>query len=171
MSDNFAAYQHGGGYDPRVIANYLLDWGEIHKIDITQMKLLKLFYFCYGYYLLEKSRPLTKNDFEAWEYGPVSRSLRKEFGKFRAQKISTRAFITDIFTGEKMLADPAVVTPSDRVFLDNILDIYGKYSGTQLSNLTHEKGSPWDVIWNGHEKRARIGLRITDSDILHHFNH
>ena len=171
MSYNVKNDKNTGGYDPRVIANYLLDWGERQNIDITQMKLLKLFYFCYGYYLLEKSRPLTKNDFEAWEYGPVSRSLRKEFGQFKARKITSRAFITDIFTGESRLADPTMVTSNDRTFLNNILEIYGKYSGPHLSNLTHEKGSPWDIIWNGREKRARIGLRITDTDILNHFNH
>ena len=156
-------------YDPRVVANYLLKWGQDNDIKITQLKLLKLFYFCYGWYLIQNKRPLTKNDFEAWQHGPVSRCIRKEFSQFKSAPITKLAFIRNPYSGDCFYADPSNIANTDIYFLDSILALYGKYSGTELSNLSHEEGSPWDIIWNGKDKKARIGLRISDQDIMTHF--
>jgi len=156
-------------YDPRVVANFLLEWGKANEVKITQLKLLKLYYYCYGWYLTEKKKPLAKNDFEAWKYGPVSRKLRKAFEKSKDKPISELATITDYYTGEKQIADPNFLSKTDQLFLEGILRIYGNISAVKLSDMTHEKDSPWDRVWNGKTKRARIGLRISDEDIESHF--
>lgn len=157
------------GYHPKVIANYLLDFEESKKLPITQLKLLKLYYFVYACYLTEKKKPLAKNDIEAWKYGPVSRSLRKEFSKYGSKPIKSRALIFDIYTGEKTLACTNQIKKSDRMFIDGVLKIYDKYTGSELLNLTHEEGSPWDIVWNGKDGRARLGMRIKDKEIIEHF--
>ena len=54
-------------YDGREVANYLLDLADSKKLTLTQISLLKLIYFCHGWYLFYKERPLVKNEFEAWE--------------------------------------------------------------------------------------------------------
>lgn len=157
-------------YDPRVIANYLLNRAEMLNEELTQLKLLKLYYFSYACYLIEKKKPLAKNDIEAWKLGPVSRSIRKEFSNFGAKPITSRACTFNIYTGETEYACPSIIHPDDRRFIDGVLDIYGKHIGTELSDISHEEGSPWDVIWNGKDNRARLSLRIKDIDIIKHFD-
>ena len=43
-----------------------------------------------------------------------------------------------------------------RHFLSVIYNIYGGYSAIQLSNMTHESGSPWDRV------RAEYSGKIPD---------
>jgi uncharacterized phage-associated protein len=45
-------------------------------------------------------------------------------------------------------------------FLSNIFDYYSTFHAFALSDLTHEKGGPWDTVWNEAEKRAVPGMII-----------
>ncbi len=42
------------------------------------------------------------------------------------------------------LDDEPGLAPFTKQLLDKIWDTYGRYSAIQLSNMTHEPGSPWD---------------------------
>ena len=156
-------------YDAREVANYLLDYAEGNKVSLTQISLLKLIYFCHGWYLFYKHRPLIKNEFEAWENGPVVRVVRDAFKHHGKNKITSRADKFDLFTGEISLAVPSF-TEDDRHFIEQIFRTYQGLGPWELRDLTHEPGSPWDTLWNSENLIARFGLRIRDSEILQHFS-
>ena len=58
-------------YDPRSIANLLLDEADRLAINITNLSLQKLLYFAHGLSLIEDGKPLVSGYFEAWQHGPV----------------------------------------------------------------------------------------------------
>lgn len=155
-------------YDARAVANFILDHQKSKSRETTQLQLLKLIYFAHGWYLAMYNRPLIRNEFEAWEYGPVIRCIRECFKEHRDKPITTRAYQLDIFTGQQSIVPP-ILEETDAHFIIAVCTEYSGHTGWQLSNMTHEPGSPWDLIWNSSTPVARVGLRIKDVDIRTHF--
>ena len=120
-------------YDPKCIANLFLDLAERDGKSLTPMKLQKLVYFAHGWHLAITGKPLLDEVVEAWEYGPVISSLYREFKEFGPEKITRRARCAETIETEAFA----------RKLVERIWDIYGDYTGIQLSNLTHENDSPW----------------------------
>lgn len=56
-------------YDPRALANFMLDEAERNGLALTNLASQKLLYFAHGMFLNETKRPLVKGFFEAWQYG------------------------------------------------------------------------------------------------------
>jgi uncharacterized phage-associated protein len=156
-------------YDAREIANYLLDHADAKGVSLSQISLLKLVYFCHGWYLFFKRQPLVKNEFEAWENGPVVRVVRDAFKHHGKQKITSRAAKFDLFSGESWEIVPAL-NFDDQRFVEDIFGAYQGYGPWELRDLTHERGSPWDKLWNSDKVIARFGMRIRDAEILEHFS-
>jgi uncharacterized phage-associated protein len=156
-------------YDAREIANYLLDYAETKKVSLSQISLLKLIYFCHGWYLFYKHRPLIRNEFEAWENGPVVRVVRDAFKQHGKYKITSRAERFDLFTGEVFKVVPDL-TLDDQQFVEKIFETYQGFGPWELRDLTHQQGSPWDKLWNSDRAVARFGMRIRDEEILEHFS-
>lgn len=135
---------------------------------LTQLSLYKITYFAHGWYLVETGEPLIAQDFEAWRLGPVVKVLRDEFSKFHDNPITLRAQKLDIFTGIRSLVSPEL-NPSDANFVSDIFDAYHIHDAWKLSEMTHETGSPWDLLWNAKEPTGRLGLRMRNADIKVHF--
>lgn len=155
-------------YDARAIANLLLDVAESRRLQLTQLSLLKLLYFAHGWHLARTGMPLVKQAFEAWEYGPVIKVIRDEFKSFGKNPITTRAYKFDPYKNQKTLVEPIILS-SDEDFVREIFEAYHVYDAWRLSDMTHEKGSPWDLIWNASEPMGRFALRIRNEDIKQHF--
>lgn len=155
-------------YDARMIANYLLDLSDSRGHPLSQAALLKILYFCHGWYLLWRKQRLSANDFEAWEYGPVVRVVRDSFKNYGRNPIRSRAKKFNVISGE-FEEIPNIITMDDREFICKIFYYYSTFSTPQLIEMTHEKGSPWDRLWNTNHAVARLGLRIKDEEILAHF--
>lgn len=156
-------------YDARAVANFLLDHAEEHGVELTQVSLLKLLYFSHGWFLSVYDRSLISNDFEAWKYGPVVKVVRDAFKAFRGNPIKSRAEKFDVFSGNRALVRPDL-EPSDREFIIRVFQSYQNFDAWQLSEMTHEAGSPWDRIWNATSPVGRIGLRIRNDEIKAHFD-
>lgn len=168
MSTHDGSIAYSAPYDGRVIANYILDLADEKRLDLTQMQLLKIVYFAHGWYLSSEGKPLIKQQFEAWKYGPVVRVIRDAFKDFGIRKITSRAEKLDIYTGE-LQPLPKLENNYDLVFIKAVFDSYCTYDGWQLSDLTHEVGSPWDKIWNSNIPVGRLALRIDENEIRKHF--
>lgn len=88
-------------YNPISIANFFLRMASKNDMLIGHMKLQKLVYFAHGYYLaatkaLEgEARPLIDEYFEAWPYGPVSRTIYEEFKDAGRNPIKKPGFVYD----------------------------------------------------------------------------
>lgn len=142
-------------YDAAAVANYFLLLAEKQGKDLDPMKLQKLVYFAHGWYLALRKEPLIKDRVEAWEYGPVIPSLYHQFKVFGNGTIKNRALVTKFDAGMFRLKTPSVDEQGDtetniyaKSLLDRIWEVYGGLTAIQLSNMTHEPGSPWEITWN-----------------------
>jgi uncharacterized phage-associated protein len=154
--------------DARAVANYILDCACQRGIPITAMTLLKVLYFSHAWHLVKYERPLVAQPFEAWKHGPVNRvvyeqikhcnrrPIVKRFTSFDAKSCS---FIETGYSFDHELS----------TFLLNIFDYYTKFDPFELSDLTHERGSPWEIVWQRAEKKAVPGMIIPDTLILQWF--
>lgn len=155
-------------HDARAIANFFLDHADSMGHPLTIMSLLKLIYFAHGWHLARFGRPLVKNHFEAWQYGPVIRSVYESFHGAGDDPITTRAYKFDPLTGTSSLAD-CELDRSERVFLSQIFGAYAHFPAFNLSDITHEPGSPWDEIWVRSGREVNPGMRISNESIKSHF--
>jgi uncharacterized phage-associated protein len=152
-------------YTPQHVANYFLDRADREGRAITQMQLQKLVYIAYGWALALKGERLFDEPIEAWEHGPVIRSLYDEFKRFGKGAIQGRA--TE-FNLENFDTSEPRVPESDKdtfLILDKVWAAYHRFSGWQLRQKTHEPDTPWSVTYDP-GKRDKI---IPDEVIRPHF--
>src|SRR4051812_44914064 len=125
------------------VANFFIEKAIAGEcFDLTQMKLQKLVYYAHGWHLGLSGDPLFLEPVQAWTYGPVIYSLRKEFGEFGANPIDRKArgikwdggTLTDF---DFELEDSERMTP----FLQKIWHVYRGLSAVQLTNMTHAPGT------------------------------
>lgn len=159
-----------GPYDPRGIANLLLDIADADGVAITNLALQKLIYFAHGIHLMQTKQPLVSGYFEAWQYGPVHPSVYRAFREAGSAAIKTRARGKDALTGrDRDLGKPD--DPGVQRLIRDVVHHYGKMSPGRLVDLAHAKGSPWDVVVDKSRTDIAFGMRIPDSIIAVRFRH
>ncbi|MDY6226980.1 MAG: DUF4065 domain-containing protein [Clostridium sp.] len=124
---------------PEDIAKYILTKGEFDKLQLQ-----KLVFLVYSQYALKYDKPLFKEKFEAWEYGPVMRKLYYKLDRYKKEKIQ----FEDIdFEKLKLKLKFSKVADIKEVLecIDSIILKYGSKNGGELIDITHVKGSPWDI--------------------------
>lgn len=155
-------------YDARAIANFILDRADEDGATLTQLSLLKIIYFAHGWYLAEKGHPLVSQPIEAWQYGPVIKVVRDAFKESGKKPIRSRASRLVLKTGEFEYVEPTLADDA-AAFVKMIYRSYQHFDGWTLSEITHEKGSPWYNVWNPPVAVGRLGLRIKNEEIRDHF--
>ncbi|MEQ3670401.1 MAG: type II toxin-antitoxin system antitoxin SocA domain-containing protein [Pseudophaeobacter sp.] len=155
-------------YDARVIANEVLKAAWEDGYDITQIDLQKICYFLNGHHLIEHDQPMIASTFEAWDYGPVQRSLYNQFKKFGSQPITELATAFDPIR-RKPKELPQVKTNSVRATIATHLSKYLGIPSFELVEMTHKPETPWSRTRSDAQTSANIGLRITNSMIAEHF--
>lgn len=131
------------------VADYII-WKSVDDSSppLNLLKLQKLAYYAQAWHLAINGRPIAPGArFEAWVHGPVSRDLYNRFTSSMLYELVTMSNVTPGF-------DPTKLDANEREFLDAIMDEYGKFSGSQLEELTHRE-EPW--------KRARGALGPTEA--------
>jgi uncharacterized phage-associated protein len=126
------------GFSAKTVANYLLDLAWRDGVPIDPLKLQKLIYLAHGWSLVLLRRPLIKEPFEAWNYGPVVPSLYKAFQRFGASPI------TELAPKEPM-ENHYGLDDRTKSLLDSVWGTYKKLNAIQLSMFTHEPGYAWDL--------------------------
>lgn len=101
------------------------------------MQLIKLVYLCHGWMLGICGRPLTADGVEAWRYGPVPPEVYFKYKAFRGDPID----YSESSDSENLFND------EQRALIEEVLSVYGKFEGWELSSLTHTPGSPWDQVY------------------------
>jgi uncharacterized phage-associated protein len=147
-------------YDPRAIANYLLDRASAEKSPLTPMKIQKLVYYAHGWHLAIKDQPLINEQVEAWTFGPVIPSLYRTFRAFGDQPILPLSqpgaeWVVPSYppysTLSPTIEDDPRRAPFTKALLDKIWEVYGGYTAAQLSNATHAAGTPWDRVFHRYQ--------------------
>ena len=143
-------------HDPRAIANEFLKLNG--NRGYNQMWLQKLVYIAHGWNLAINDAPLVSGRIEAWDGGPVMRPIWdhiRDFGR-NADGLFGR---TPEHTYEAELSD------SEKAVIEHVWKRYGGYTGQQLSDMTHQEGTPWSNAYFGRGRNARL----LDDDIKQHF--
>ena len=115
---------------------------------LNLLKLQKLAYYAQAWHLALRGTPIVPGaKFEAWVHGPVSRDLYNRFMSSMLYEVVTMENMTRGF-------NPDALDSGEREVLDAVMEEYGKFSGSQLEELTHRE-DPW--------KKARGNLGPTDA--------
>ena len=143
-------------HDARAIANEFL---KLNGGPMNQMKLQKLVYMAHGWNLAIRNEPLVSGRFEAWDGGPVMRSIWnhiRDFGFSTVNGLLGRSV-------DKPFEES--LTPEERGIIEHVWNKYGGFTGLQLSQMTHQPGTPWTNTYFG-EGRNRP---LSNDDIKQHF--
>lgn len=124
------------------IADYLLKKAKEEREGIDPMKLLKLTYIAHGYNLGFFDKPLFSNQVQAWKYGSVIPDLYhviKRFGNGYVDKDTVSLYKEKNVDGDQ------------KKLLDFVWNAYKPLSGLQLSELTHQKDTPWEKTYKSYD--------------------
>ena len=129
-------------YNSLVISNFFIKKGMDTGVSVTPMKLLKLVYLSHGWHMGYFDNSLISDAVEAWKYGPVIPRVYAQVKGYRANYIYSMIDINS----DGLISDNEISTTGKiPEFLDAIWDHYKIFSGLELSTITHEKDSPWDI--------------------------
>jgi len=153
--------------DGREVANFILDYADENGIPVTNLGLQKITYFCHVWFLVSTNKPLIKQNFEAWEFGPVLPYLYRVFNRFGEKKITTRATKLDHKTGNNVIARIDIDKTEEKL-LEGIVSFYSRLSVNQLVEQSHITGGPWHEVWH-HIGKVNPGMQISNQDILNFY--
>lgn len=139
-------------HSARSVADFLLERAEEQGKRLTPMQVIKLVYLCHGWMLALYDRPLIDEKVQAWQYGPVIKTLYDAVRMFKSSPVHGPLSVG----GEEF--DPEEIS-----IMDQVLNLYGQFSGTQLSALTHAPGTPWSIIWNDMGRNSVIPNQVIAS--------
>ncbi|WP_303996262.1 Panacea domain-containing protein [Desulfovibrio piger] len=155
------------------VANAIIKIANDAKKPPTQMKLQKLLYFAHGWFLALYGKPLLDETFQAWKYGPVVPSVYHEFKDYGVLPIENEGKSLSIISDPSgihfgweapKLKDVLTVQP----FLKKIWDVFGKFTGNQLSAMTHEPDTPWTLARSGKPEDEK-NIEISNEAISRYF--
>ena len=139
---------------------------------LTQMQLQKLVYIAHGWCLALTGEPLTADQPEAWDFGPVYRDLYDHTKYFGSGKINRRLTPADdnavnFFLGtrgESPSPYVASLNESERSIIEHVWGRYGTLTGGRLSAMTHKPNTPWSQTFkNGAGKSRTIDNAVIKS--------
>ena len=131
------------------VARHILHKAQEKGFRLDPMQLQKMLYFSHGWMLGLCERPLFSEPVEAWPYGPVVESVYHEFKAYGSG---------DLPDSEARQCDG--LDESINKIIDQVISIYGKYSGPILSGMTHEKESPWEQTYKSGYRSVSISNAV-----------
>lgn len=126
------------------VANYFIQKSFDTGQPLSPMKLLKLVYIAHGWHRGYFGTNLINDAVEAWQYGPVIPDLYRDIKHYGRRTIDAAI---DGYLPLELYPQGALPNERTLALLDNVWRAYGDKDGLQLSALTHQPGTPWDIIW------------------------
>jgi len=123
---------------------------------ITNLDLHKLLYIANMLYIGANNHPLIREQFEAWDYGPVVPSLYQDFKKFGSEKI------WDYFDSKIELAEDQ----EEYQISSKVSEHFSKFKASELVSITHRRGGAWQKSYRPNIKN----IKISNKDILNEYN-
>lgn len=126
------------------------------------MKLQKLTYMSYGWWLAYFDEPFLNEQPQVWQHGPVFKSLYHALSTFGWRPIRT-------VQNDNFSTDAPRVGDDDHQIQNLVKWVwnrYGSQDATWLSEKTHERGTPWEVTVRQNGRQNDGGFLIPrDLDI------
>ena len=142
-------------YSPAAIANAFVNYAG-HPLP--QMKLQKLTYIADGWNLAIAGVPLVNTQPEAWDNGPVFRSI---WNRVRDLGVTAAGKVRD-YDGS---VPEVVLTADEAAVVRHVWNKYGSKSAYELSAMTHQPNTPWTRAYYGGGRNSRI----TNEDVRSHY--
>jgi uncharacterized phage-associated protein len=151
-------------YSPLAIANtFVAKYGG--SDDLSHMKLQKLVFYAYGWWLAYHDEPLVAEGPEVWKFGPVFSSLYSALAQNGMSPIDEPKRAVPI--------GKAPIVPDDAEeaidLIDWVWDRYGSCTAGQLSEMTHKPGTPWQVEAAARQYKVPRSHKIPDEIIKDYF--
>lgn len=118
-------------YNVLLVAQYIIKYCNEHNIPVSNLKLQKLLYFVQAEFLVSKGMPCFPDDFEAWDFGPVSPSVYRKYKIYGSSNIP--------YTGNTLFG---TIAPKDQEVINSIISSCANFSASQLVEITHRQ-TPW----------------------------
>lgn len=132
-------------YSPAAVANAFVD---LASTAMPQMKLQKLTYIADGWNLAIAGQPLVDANAEAWDNGPVFRSIWN-----RVRDLGMRRGKIQDYDGS---IPEAALSSQERAVVEHVWRKYGDKSAQQLSDMTHQANTPWTRAYYSRGQNAVI---------------
>ena len=116
-------------YSAHSIARYIINWCNNHSTRITNLKLQKLLYFLQGEIVKRTGERLIKEDFYAWQLGPVIPEVYNEFSMYSSSTLPKQE--------SNITFDPEL-----EKHIDTALSKYANRPAWDLVYLSHSQ-DPW----------------------------
>ncbi|HDS1013256.1 MULTISPECIES: Panacea domain-containing protein [Stenotrophomonas] len=150
-------------YPSTSIANYFLERASQESRALTPMQLLKLVYIAHGWHLGYTGQPLIAEEVQAWRHGPVIKQLYDRLRHFGRE--SVRGLIASSPFGGLPQPVGTEVVP----LLDGVWKNYSRFSGMELSDMTHRPGTPWSVAWHQQGGKDTMFAPMSNDLIRDHY--
>lgn len=126
----------------------------------SDKKVQKLVYYAYSWYIVVNNQKeqnienrLVKQRPEAWIHGPVFHEL----------------FEYMTYKRESFMQREINLTENTKRFLNTIIELYGRYTGNQLEDMTHNE-LPWQEARGNLPANERSRNLIRDDTIFSYYN-
>lgn len=120
-------------YNAIDVAKYIINFCNRKGIPISNLKLQKVLYFAWIEFYKKTGAELYLDDICAWQFGPVVTNVYYEFCTYAGTPIPNNYEIK--------------IMDEDIKILNDILNKYCYIAASSLVNKTHEKGTPWDLVF------------------------
>ncbi|MEM7042281.1 MAG: type II toxin-antitoxin system antitoxin SocA domain-containing protein [Pseudomonadota bacterium] len=157
--------------DARAVANFILNEARKDSKSLTPMQMVKLVYLAHGWFMAWHDDALIDEDVQAWQYGPVIRSVYNAFKQYGREPIERPTYgdydlVIDIglVNEDDELINPKPVSADfsddEQTTIRAVLGGYGDLNGLQLSALTHREGTPWHDVYRAGERDQVIHTEV-----------
>lgn len=117
-------------YDALTVARYVINKCFEEGKPVTNLRLQKLLYFIQGMSYFVKKEALLKEDFHAWQYGPVIPEVYFEYCGYVGNQLRLRYDINNIDV-------------EDEILINSVINSLKPYKDSFLVELSHDKNGPW----------------------------
>jgi uncharacterized phage-associated protein len=137
-------------YTPLMIANAI---AEENPVRFDSLQMIKLVQMVQGWGLAVKMDVCVELPV-CWQHGPVHVSLRETY---RGLHMLDRPIQGPVCPAEGT-AVPIVPTSDHRArhLIRRIVELYGDFTGLQMSSIMHAAGTPWHDAYGGRIARRRL---------------
>lgn len=134
---------------------------------LSHMKVQKLVFYTYGWWLalMNGAPPVATSKPQVWKLGPVFQPIYGEFSKFKNGAITGMQPLGP-FSGPASIAREK--TPGSQM-VDWIWNRYGHFSAFELSDMTHQAGTPWYNVALKHKFEVPRFTEMEDDEIRPYF--
>lgn len=143
-------------YTSAHVANYFLSSACDENISMTPLKLMKLVYFSYAWYLYLTNNDLFNEEIQAWKHGPVIPSIFHEFKQYGLYGDIRGQYATyiDLSNEDAPIPQKPIVNINELETNDalnsaicGVWFFYKKRSGDELEEISHSQTSAWSKYY------------------------